>query len=707
MEYLEGQTLAERLATRGALPLAQALEYAIHIADALAKAHRQGIVHRDLKPGNVMLTKEGAKLLDFGLARLTQASGATGASTTISATGTIVGTVPYMAPEQVQGQATDARTDLFAFGAVLYEMLTGKRAFAGESHASVIAAILERDPPPVSSLQPLTPPPLERLVTRCLAKDPDERWQSAHDLAQELRWIEPVAGSPSTPTVRRPRWRIAAAVVVLSACATLAGLVLERFLRPAMTASHMTISLSDAGLTLTGGGAAISPDGRTLVFAARSGDENPCLYLRRFDDPEPRPLKGTEGGTNPFFSPKGDWVAFVANNKLRKVHLDTGNGEPICNVTYQGVSRGNWGRDGRIVISQWPGGLWSVSDEGGTPEPVAGANDTAFYLWPHLLPGGKTLLFTIWRAGHTSVMALSLATRVVRPVQVIESGSRARYLPSGHLVYEWQGHLHAVPFDPEGLKMLGPSRILIEHAVARSYFGAFPDYDVSATGTLVCLPATAWLNTLVWKDRNGNATPLKLKASYYAFPALSPDGRQIAVTDSQWPVVNVWVGSIGGGPLTQITSGNSDMFGLFTPDAEWLAFTSKQNGWANIFRTRADGSGQAERLTDASHHQKPTAWSRANVLLFNDQDPQTGSRDISQLEVDPRPGVSRPFAKTSFNELEAVFAPDGRWVAYQSDETGQWEVYVQAYPGPGARRQVSTDGGMGPAWNPRGGELFY
>jgi serine/threonine-protein kinase len=427
MEYLEGQTLAERL-LRGPLPIAEALEYGAQLADALAKAHRQGIVHRDLKPGNVMLTKSGAKLLDFGLARLTQASSGTGASATLSATGTVVGTVPYMAPEQVEGRATDARTDIFAFGAVLYEMLTGKRAFQGESPASVAAAILEHDPPPLSSLQPLTPLALERVVRKCLQKDPDTRWQSASDLRDELRWLTGSSDTTSaipgpataTPCARRARWPIALAIAAVAAVSAVGGgavwpMLTSTPVRPLPVA--LDLSLEGTGLAPPSD-VAVSPDGTVLVFASTDGKQ-PRLYARNIREREIKPLEGTEDASVPCFSPDGASVAFMSPKGLQRVPV--AGGPPF--VIYAnaagvvGHAGMTWGADERIVfvrqMEQGRATLWRVPAKGGPREMLMqsdGRDAGIRYFWPQMLPGGRAVLFTIAHRGHATVAVFLLDT---------------------------------------------------------------------------------------------------------------------------------------------------------------------------------------------------------------------------------------------------------------------------------------------------------
>jgi hypothetical protein len=483
-----------------------------------------------------------------------------------------------MSPEQARGEELDARTDLFSFGAVLYEMATGKQPFAGATTAVIFTAILTQAPEPPVQLNPDLPPKLEEIINKALEKDRDLRYQSAGDIRADLKRLKrdttsgrsrravaeagisleegrrEAADTVQTTVagLRRGRLRtrlILAAVLLLGA---VGGIVLWRSRvsgpgHPSPVA-RMKVSVSDWGLTLTGGGLAISPDGQTLVFAARGADE-PRLYVRRLDEWAPRPLTGTEGAWDPFFSPDGEWIAFTTDKGMQKVPVRGGPPQSICTAAAVGGG-GVWGRDGRIIFGQWPNvGLWSVSAEGGTPQPLARppeGSGSVWYMWPDLLPGNAGVVFTIWREGQASVAALSLRTGKVRTV--IDSGSRARYLPTGHLIYESEGHLRAVAFDPEQLEKGGASLVVIENVgkdVDRSR-----DLNVSLTGTLASAPSSTGLARLVWKDRSGATVPLNLHPRRYVRPALSPDGRHLADTIQEGPVRHLWSGSVDGEPLT-------------------------------------------------------------------------------------------------------------------------------------------------------------
>jgi eukaryotic-like serine/threonine-protein kinase len=721
MEYLEGETVAVLL-SRGRMPVDQALRIAIEIAAALDHAHRRHIIHRDLKPGNVMLTKSGVKLLDFGLAKL-RAPAAGSATETVSrrtqtAQGTLFGTLPYMPPEQLEGREVDARSDIWAFGCVFFELVSGRRAFDAHSEAALIAAILEHEPPPLSSVVPAVPPLIEHVIRTCLAKDPDRRWQSAADLTRELEWATSQPHPPGnnvTETVRYTlRKRILFAIVALlmvSGGALVSWLAGSRSARGIPSPPHVarfTIALPD-GLTVPLGGLAISPDGQAIAFTA-TGPNGRRLYLRRISDTEVRSLPGTENANSPFFSPDGEWVGFSSMGRgIWKVLLRggpaqqiTGNGE-IAGQTHGAV----WSANDRIVYGAGlanAAGLWSVRAEDGGLQLLARApgSGAVTYSTPDLEGGNDSIVFTIRGAGTTAIAAMTVSTGKIRTI--IPSASSARYVSTGHLLYAAGGHLHAVPFDRERLQTRGLAQIIVDDVAEDEAGNA--SYAVANGGTLAYLPAATGLRRLVWIGRDGTRMPVQFEPRRYFLPELSPDDGLVTTTIRDGAAQNIWVGGREGGPLTKLTFGDDDVFSLFTRDGRRVLFTSGQNGRYNVFSTATDGSGEAERLTDSPHPQRATSFSPdGNVLLLNDLGDGTGV-DILQMNVG-RPESVRPFLKTKSMEFEGTFSPDGRWVAYVSDESGQFEVYVRAYPGPGIKRQISSGGGQSPVWNPRGGELLF
>jgi eukaryotic-like serine/threonine-protein kinase len=734
MEYLEGETLAQRL-LKGPLPLEQVLQYAIEISDALDKAHRKGVTHRDLKPGNIMITKSGTKLLDFGLAKLRQDatpaipfSQASTAKDTLTAQGMILGTLQYMAPEQVEGKTDeiDARTDIFAFGTVVYEMATGKRAFEGKSQASLIAKILETDPPPMSSLQPMTPPALDRVIKRCLAKDPDDRWQTARDLEVELKWIAE-AGSQITlaPTIAMKGMGVLSRrEVVISAGTLLSGAVIAGIiiwnLRPSLLpqpVSRFTITLPPgqqlAGLEI-GPAVALSPDGTQLAYVARQGGTQQ-LYLRPMDSLESKPISGTEGATEPFFSPDGQSLGFFVSGQLKKISASGGAALPIVNAAYPDGA--TWGSQGMIAFASAIGVLQQVPDTGGAPQPLTRIEKgESTHRWPEFLPGGKAVLF----AAGTNPLIFTNAQVTVQSVgkgerrSLIQGGTHPRYAPSGHLVYAQGGRLMAVPFDLRQLSVTGASVSVVE-SVQQSTVSGAAQYGFSTTGSLVYVLGglQSAQSKLVWVSRNGTEQPLAAPAHAYVNPRLSPDGRRIAVgiTDQE---SQTWLYDLSRETLTRFTfEGSSNNAPTWTPDGKRIAFQSNKEGTPNLFWQLADGSGGLERLTTSDHNRVPISWSTDGQLLaFIEINPTTGY-DIWVLQMgDPSAGSgqvrkARPFLQTPFNESVPRFSPDRRWLAYVSDESGRWEIYVQPFPGPGGKWQISTDGGTEPTWNPNGRELFY
>jgi eukaryotic-like serine/threonine-protein kinase len=735
MEYLEGETLAQRL-LKGSLPLEQVLQDAIEISDALDKAHRKGITHRDLKPGNIMLTKSGTKLLDFGLAKLAQdAAPVTPESQmptmkdAITAQGTILGTLQYMAPEQVEGKLDqiDARTDIFAFGVVVYEMATGKKAFEGKSQASLMAKILETDPPPISMLAPMTPPALDRVVKKCLAKDSDKRWQSASDVCDELRWIAETGSqaslSPSVPA-RKPLFAsrtamIALAGIVLGAAVATIGLWNRKPPSAPQLVSRFVLPLP-AGQNLEGvaGGIphslVVSPDGSQIAYVAlRDGTDQ--IFLRSIDSLESRAVPGTEVASLPFFSPDSQWLGFFTSDlKLEKASVSGGPPVTICDLGpylaqgSQGYAFGAaWSSRGEIIVGSYFG-LLEVPDSGGALKPLSGiqrGNDG--YFWPQFLPGGTALLFVTGTRGNPQIAVYSMQTGKSR---MLVTGSDPAYSPTGHLIYSQAGALMAAPFDSQRLEVTGPATPVVQGLTEYSANGQTTpsaDFSVSANGTLVYAPGVA-RNTplrMVWVSRNGAAQPLSAPARVYVQPRISPDGRKIAVgvseKDSQ-----IWIYDVAQGAFNRLTfQGTNNLVPLWTPDGKRVAYISNQAGQRNIFWQFADGSGGLERLTTSPNLDIPNSFSPDGKLLaFSETTPSAGYDILLLGLADRKP---RPFLQTPHNEAVPLLSPDGRWMAYVSDESGRNEIYVVSFPGPGGKWQISTGGGREPAWNRNGRELFY
>jgi serine/threonine protein kinase/Tol biopolymer transport system component len=712
MEFLEGETLAQRL-LKGSLPLEQVLQYAIEISDALDKAHRKGVTHRDLKPGNIMLTKTGTKLLDFGLAKLkqevapanAQLSELPTANDPLTAQGTIVGTLQYMAPEQLECKDVDARTDIFAFGAVVYEMATGKRAFEGKSQASVISAIMSSDPLPMSTLRSMTPPALDRVVKTCLAKDRDNRWQTASDLCRELKWIGGESGPHTAPvalTSGRKNWlKTALWAGAASGACIIVGLAVW-MLKPATPkpVTRFTMSLPpgqrlDLGLPI-----AVSPDGTRLVYSAGSNNITTQLYIRAMDGLQAVPIPGTEGAHNPFFSPDGQWVGFNATGKLKRVSLSGGASVNLTDVTAGQLSGTSWGSQGIIAVApQTSGPIYQIPETGGNLEPLTRLEKTeSGHRWPELLPGGKGLLFFTTAAGtNPKIVAQALGASEHR--DLLQVGTFPRYASSGHLVYSQGSNLMAVPFDPQKLAITGAAVPVVE--------GVLPvGFSFSSTGTLIYIPGSVAAGSLklVWVDRKGAEQPVPAPAHNYVLPRVSPDGQRVAAgieeADNQ-----IWLYDLGRDTLTRLTfEGSSNVDPLWTPDGKRIVFKGTGN---RLFWQPADGSAAANTLTNSelSGNNVPGSWSPdGQVLAFMEINPNTGYDVYTLPLADRKP---QPFVRTLSLETAPRFSPDGHFIAYASDESGRVEIYVRPYPGPGGKWQISTEGGSEPVWNPKGRELFY
>jgi serine/threonine protein kinase/Tol biopolymer transport system component len=728
MELVDGPTLADCLYS-GPIPLEDALPIARQIAEALEAAHEKGIIHRDLKPANVKVTPGGkVKVLDFGLAKaLVEASGAgniTGSPTIseiASRAGVILGTAAYMSPEQARGKPLDRRTDVWSFGCLLYEMLTGKNSFGGDTVSDTIARIIEREPD-WHALPEQTPQGVRQVLRRCLQKDPQRR---LHDIADARLEIEETlasplpgmpAAAPPAPESRPVWWRSATLwiSIIIGAAGIGFGIWTLRHTPPSahgpLVRFSVTLPLNEQLGGLDFPSVALSPTGTHLAYVANRGSLS-RLFLHRMDNLQDEPISGTEHALGPFFSPDGQWLGFFADGKLMKTSIGGGAPTVLCDapIGFGAV----WGTDNTITFAPTGGsGLMQVSAAGGTPREITKLNEEKgefSHRWPDLLPGGKTLLFTVGATGSwddAQIVAQSLDTGE-RHV-LITGGTFPHYLPTGHLVYARGGSLMAVPFDITYPKVTGPAMVVLSK-VWVSIDGA-AQFGLSPLGHIVYVAGSppGREHTLVWVDRSRVMEPLASPGRNYSEPRLSPDGRRLAVTITQ-NSENIWIHDVPTGSFTQLTFEGNNSMPVWTLDGARIAFASNKAGALNLFWKQADGSGNDERLTTGGQSQAPYSWSpRSHSLVFVEQSPTTG-RDIWMLSID-RDLKSRAILQSPFNETGPALSPDGRWLAYVSDESGHNEVYViplMSAPGAQARRQVSTDGGTEPLWSREGSEIFY
>jgi Tol biopolymer transport system component/predicted Ser/Thr protein kinase len=731
MEYIEGETLAKRLES-GPLATTDLLRYAIEVADALDRAHRQGVIHRDLKPGNIMLTKSGAKLLDFGLAKASAPplAGDFSSSPTVSrpligkaqtdaltAQGTIVGTYQYMSPEQLEGGEADARSDIFSFGSVLYEMATAKKAFAAKSTASLIAAILKEQPRPISELQPMAPPALERVVKTCLEKDPDERWQNAGDLKRELGWIASAGSQAGIPapvvakrkTRDRAMWIAAGALLALIAAYLLwqSGLWQNR-----AVPVHLSIALP-AGKVLPNDSTdplAISPDGSTIVFSAGGEDHKAQLYVRKLGSFESTPISGTEGAHCPFFSPGGDWLGFVSDDyKLKKISLRGGSSVELAD--HAGPIGGSWSDDDTIYyIQSFASGMYAVPAGGGQPKQMTQtgtAPEDRGHLWPNVLPGNRGVIFTVWTGrslndSRIEVLSLASGKRKV----LIEGGTNARYILGGYLAYGRNGTLFVVGFDPKRMEVKGTPVPVMEGIMTGASNGDAM-FAVSNNGTLVFQPGgfLAFQRNLVWLDRTGKSTNVTEGVKPYSSPVISPDGKRIALT-LQGSSFDVWVYDLERDTFTKASFGGDDYTPFWSPDGKMLAYTSSKSGNLQVYVKHGIVQGDETMVTDGAGFRSLFGWTADGRELIVSRDNKETGADIyaAAVEGDHK---SRSLVVAPFNQNAASLSPDGKWLAYVSDESGQAEIFVQAMNDANTRAQISSEGGLFPRWARSGNELFF
>jgi serine/threonine-protein kinase len=733
-ELLEGTPLRDLLSA-GPLTPRRAIDYARQTAEGLAAAHDKAIVHRDVKPDNLFITHEGrVKILDFGIAKLTGSDEEPGraGSPTDTAPGMMVGSVGYMSPEQVRGEPVDSRSDIFNCGTVLYEMLTGRPAFARGTGAEVIAAILKEDP--AGPLPAGVPPALERIVSRCLEKARQARFQSARDLAfglDVLTGTSPIAGVHAVSAHRRAWWRQPLAPwAVAAALAVGLALALWRWAALGSTSPSTPLHISaELGTDATlaplnvqfGGAAAISPDGGTLVFVAqRADDELPQLYVRRLDQLQALPLAGTGRALAPFFSPDGEWIGFFADGKLKKIAI-TG-GAAIVLADAPSTRGGAWSDDNTIVFSphQLSGThLLRVSSEGGEAKAITTlAEGEAIHLWPQVLPGGTALLYTSAGApgayDQANIVLHQLPSGTRKVLQ--RGGYHGRYLPSGHLVYVHQGTLFALRFDLDRQEVTGLPVPMLEGLASNAITGG-AQFAVSASGTAVYLPgpAVGGGTPIHWMGPEGKTTQLRPTSATWTNVLFAPDGQRLAMDISEGGSTDIWLFEWARGGLTRLTLDPAqDRQPVWAPDGEGIALASNRadNATMNLYWQRTDGTANVERLTISTKHHYPTSWHPSGRYLLFEEESRPLNVDVMVLPLEARGSgwrAGKPSALLNGPSIEsgAVFSPDGRWIAYSSNESGRPEVYVQPFPGPGAKRLISTAGGISPTWSRSKQELFY
>jgi serine/threonine protein kinase/Tol biopolymer transport system component len=734
MEYLDGQTLADRL-VRGPLPLPEVLRHAVEIADALDHAHRRGLIHRDLKPGNVMLTKDGAKLVDFGLSKL-QSHPTVLALSTISpggvpltAEGAVLGTFPYMAPEQLEGREADARSDIFAFGAMVYEMATGRRAFDGSTAATVIAAILHSDPPPVSAVQPLTPQAFDHLVSRCLAKDPDDRWQTARDLMLELKWIagskanEPAAPA-SGPFRKRERIAWVASSLVFLLLVIGSGIGISYLWRASSDEPVQRLSLlpplnvRPAGLG-AGGGATISPDGRRLAFVATGADGKKVVWVRALDLLDAQPLPATEGATYPFWSPDSQFIGFFAQGKLKRIAAAGGQSQTISDALQP--RGGTWSEEGVIVFLANAGERWyRVAAVGGSAAPMTIDAPNAESYWPFFLPDGRHFLFfgrpekpgiyvaSLDSNSATLILAEHVGVAYAQPGYLLTLAGLARNSEDRTLV--------AMPFDTTRLQITGPPSVVAEHVAYETLF-AKAAFSSSQNGRVVYQTEYVPDTQLIWFDREGKRLGNLGGSNGYRKPSISPDGKTVAVErpDPETEGTDIWLLETTRGVASRLTVDPApDWSPVWSPDGSRVVFTSPRESLPpNLYQQDSRGAGPGEFLLRGTRVVHPRDWSSdGRFLVYDALDPKT-QWDMSILPMEPATaGTNRkavPFLQTDFNEYSGQFSADGRLMAYMSDETGTFEVYVAPFPAAGNwwRKRISNNGGSQPRWRRDGKEIFY
>ena len=720
MELIEGETLGARL-QRGPLPAPELLKIGIEVADALDRAHRQGLVHRDLKPGNVMLTRSGAKLLDFGLARVTGLSASNSELSTsptvtraLTTEGSIVGTFQYMSPEVLEGREADARSDLWALGAMLYEMATGRRAFEGKSQASLIGSIMNSQPAAISTVTPMAPPPLERVVEACLAKDPDQRIQTAHDVKLQLQWIAQggsQAGVPAPVAARRRgrerlAWSVAAVAIVLAG-----ALGFMSWRSAARPLDEMRFELRVPDQLTPGGPLRVSPDGRAVACNATDSSGVLQLWIRTFDNPDFRPLPGTQGSQRPCWSPDSRYLAFFSEGKLKKILISGGRPETICEAP--GGYDCSWGSGNLIAFdgdASHPT-VRAVSAGGGDPRVIAAPDSVHHNVscnWPEFLPDGKHFLFIAQGIqddqSHLCIGEVGSARRAV----VMTGSSRVEYVKPGYLLFEREGALMAQRMNAATGKLGGEPHTLADRiGVARA--NGMPYFSASQNGVLAMSQASSSLRRVAWVDRTGRAQGEIGTPNSNTNIALSPDGRYLATEnlDASGQSNDIWVRDLQRDISSRFTvDPGNDIWPTWSADSKSLYWTSNRTSHFLIYRRDLQGVSQDSVFYTGTNDVGPIDASRDGNYLACMQSDGSGGWDVYAV---PTHGERKPIpiAQSRFNEMRARFSPDGHWVSYDSDQSGRGEVYVQSFPVAGAPIQISNQGGYDARWSADGRQLYY
>lgn len=729
MEFLDGETLADAL-KHGPMPVDRALKVAIEVIDALERAHRNGIMHRDLKPGNIMLTKSGAKLMDFGLAKpvsgLAATTAASGVSPLFSAAltrsspaspltsvGSIVGTVQYMSPEQIEGRDSDARSDIFAFGLVLYEMIGGRRAFEGKTQASIVASILALDPPPLKSIQPSTPSPLESIVSVCLAKDPDERFQTAHDLKLQLQMVSGIDFNAPSKVVaastgaQRILWTL---VAVLALASILTGLWAWKLASVPAKVIRGTIQPPAQGSFATFNIAQVSPDGKYIVYGASVNGVNQ-LWLQSLDSETPQPMNGTDGATYPFWSPDSRSVGFFSGSRLKRAEVAGGPAQIICDIL--DGRGGSWGNDGQIIFGGRVSPIMRVSAAGGQASPVTEFDKSkghGTHRWPWFLPDGKHFIYMAGVTGNDSPRnEMYVGSLESKSSEKLLAASSNIVYASGYLLYRREGSLMAQPFDAATRKIKGDAVPIVEQLKfdPGTSVGTFSG---STNGVLAFQHGTglSGAQQLTWFDKTGKKLGTVGDPDTAYSNRLSPDGTKVALSmvDATGNA-DIWIYDVARSVKSRLTFDPArETDPVWFPDSKRIMFSSEREaGRGQIFVKSADGSGAEERFLQSPEISLPDHISADGKYLVY----TTRLGNNTDLWLVPMNGERKPVAylQTPFNEHTMHISPDSRWMAYTSDESGRFEIYVSAFPQAGGKWQISNGGGRDGMWSPTGKEIYY